>query len=117
MDLPRIISVDDHVVEPPDLWERYLPESLRADGPHLRRIRGRFGAGPRGGWEEDESGGWADIWTFGDYRMALIPGFAAAGMDQNWLGEHWDPMTYDQMRPGAYEQAARLDDLDANHTD
>jgi predicted TIM-barrel fold metal-dependent hydrolase len=49
--------------------------------------------------------------------MAIIPGFAAAGMDQDYLGEHWAPMTYQQMRPGAYEQKARLADMDANHTD
>ncbi len=24
-DIPRIISVDDHVVEPPDLWQSRLP--------------------------------------------------------------------------------------------
>ena len=60
---------------------------------------------------------WADIWQFEGYEMAIIPGFAAAGMDQDYLGEHWEPMTYDQMRPGAYEQKARLADMDANHTD
>ncbi len=117
MELPRIVSVDDHVLEPGDLWEQRLPAAMRAGGPHLKRVRGRFGAGARGGWKEDETGEWADIWTFGDFEMALIPGFAAAGMDQNWLGEHWDPMTYDQMRAGAYDQAARLDDLDVNHTE
>ena len=25
MDIPRIISVDDHVVEPPNLWQDRLP--------------------------------------------------------------------------------------------
>jgi predicted TIM-barrel fold metal-dependent hydrolase len=117
MELPRIISVDDHVVEPADLWERYLPASMREAGPHLKRTRGIFVASTRGQWQEDASGNWADIWTFGDYQMALIPGFAAAGMDKSYLGEHWDPLTYDQTRPGAYQQAARLEDLDANHTE
>jgi len=117
MDLPRIISVDDHVVEPRDLWERHLPEAWRDGGPHLRRVKGRFLPMTRGGWQEDETGNWADVWTFGDYQMAIIPGFAAAGHDQNYLGEHWDPMTYDDMRPGAYDQAARLEDLDLNHTE
>ena len=28
MELPRIISVDDHVVEPPHLWETWLPEQV-----------------------------------------------------------------------------------------
>jgi predicted TIM-barrel fold metal-dependent hydrolase len=30
-----IISVDDHVVEPPHLFERYLPPALREKGPQL----------------------------------------------------------------------------------
>ena len=34
--------------------------------------------------------------------MPIIPGFAAAGMDQNYLGEHWDALTYESMRPGCY---------------
>jgi predicted TIM-barrel fold metal-dependent hydrolase len=117
VELPRIISVDDHIVEPGDLWERYLPPYLRDGGPHLRRLRGRFSASSRGQWEEDESAGWADVWAFGDVRMALIPGFAAVGYDKDYWGDHWEPMTYEQMRPGAYDQAARLADLDANHTD
>jgi predicted TIM-barrel fold metal-dependent hydrolase len=115
--LPRIISVDDHVLEPPDLWPRHLPERFQERAPRLVRIKGRFAPGARGGWTADETGGWADIWQFEGYEMAIIPGFAAAGYDQDYLGEHWDPMTYDQMRPGAYEQKARLADMDENHTD
>jgi hypothetical protein len=30
-----IISVDDHVVEPPHLFETYLPANMRDDGPKL----------------------------------------------------------------------------------
>ena len=30
-----IISVDDHVVEPPWLFERYLPDNLKDRGPKL----------------------------------------------------------------------------------
>ena len=82
-DLPRIISVDDHVLEPPDLWERYLPERFRERGPHLVRTKGRFLPGARGGWIADDDGEWADIWQFEGYEMAIIPGFAAAGYDQD----------------------------------
>ncbi len=28
-EFPLIISVDDHILEPRDLWERELPASLR----------------------------------------------------------------------------------------
>src|SRR2546428_9748899 len=34
MALPKIISVDDHVVEPPHVWQTWLPEKFRA-GPEL----------------------------------------------------------------------------------
>jgi predicted TIM-barrel fold metal-dependent hydrolase len=117
METPKIISVDDHVLEPPDLWERYLPERLRGAAPRVARMRGRFGEGPRGGWQQTDEGDWADIWVFEDLQMAIIPGFAAAGKDQNYLGTHWEPMTYDDMRPGCYDPAARLADMDDNHTD
>ena len=117
LDVPKIISVDDHVLEPGDLWTNRLPARLRERAPRLVPTKGRFGAGARGDWVEDENGRWADIWKFEGYQMAIIPGFAAAGMDQDYLGEHWEPMTYEEMRPGAYDQAARLADLDANHTD
>jgi len=117
VEIPRIISVDDHVLEPRDLWTSRLPAPLRDRAPKLVPIKGRFGAGARGDWVADDDGNWADIWQFEGYQMAIIPGFAAAGMDQDYLGEHWDPLTYDEMRPGAYDQAARLEDLDLNHTD
>ncbi|HUF97779.1 MAG TPA: amidohydrolase family protein [Ilumatobacter sp.] len=117
MELPLIISVDDHVLEPADLWTSRLPERFRDRAPHLERVRGRYGEGARGGFEPDDSADWADVWRFENYEMSIIPGFAAAGMDQDYLGEHWHPMTYDEMRPGCYDQSARLADLDLNHTE
>src|SRR5438128_1590637 len=33
MELPKIISVDDHVVEPPHVWQTWLPEKFRERGP------------------------------------------------------------------------------------
>ena len=37
MELPKIISVDDHVVEPPHVWQTWLPEKYRARGPRVER--------------------------------------------------------------------------------
>ena len=34
-ELPLIISVDDHVLEPKDLWQRELPAHLRDRGPRV----------------------------------------------------------------------------------
>ena len=39
MELPKIISVDDHVVEPPHVWQTWLPTKYREKGPHVERKR------------------------------------------------------------------------------
>ena len=114
---PRFISVDDHVLEPGDLWQRYLPERFRSKAPRLQRLRGRFEGGARGQWTPDDAGHWGDIWVFEGLQMPIIPGFAAAGMDQDYLGQHWEALTYESMRPGCFEQAPRLADMDANNTE
>ena len=35
VDLPKIISVDDHVVEPAHVWQTWLPEKHREKGPRV----------------------------------------------------------------------------------
>ncbi len=37
MELPKIISVDDHVVEPPHVWQTWLPQKYREKGPRIER--------------------------------------------------------------------------------
>jgi predicted TIM-barrel fold metal-dependent hydrolase len=117
MDVPRIVSVDDHVLEPGDLWLRYLPQRFQDRAPRLQRMRGRYGETPTSPWVEDAGGPWADVWVFGDVRMAIAPGFACAGKDQDYLGQHYEAMLYDDMRPGCYDRTARLADMDVNHVD
>jgi hypothetical protein len=34
-EFPRIISVDDHIVEPPDLWQERLPAAMKERGPRV----------------------------------------------------------------------------------
>ena len=34
-DIPWIVSLDDHVVEPPDVWTKRLPAKYRDVGPHI----------------------------------------------------------------------------------
>jgi len=38
-EIPRIISVDDHLVEPPHLWQKWLPARWRDRGPRVERRR------------------------------------------------------------------------------
>jgi len=32
-----VISVDDHVIEPPNVWQDRLPEKFKAIGPRIER--------------------------------------------------------------------------------
>ena len=72
IELPRMISVDDHVLEAPDLWTDRLPSRLRDRGPRVERLKGRFAGFARGGFlavEPDEDGQWVDQWVYEDKRM------------------------------------------------
>ena len=40
--IPRIISVDDHVVEPPDLWTSRLPAKYQDRCPRVERDTAEF---------------------------------------------------------------------------
>lgn len=114
--LPRIISVDDHVVEPPDLWQRWLPKAYRADGPRVERQRGRVRFSKRRQFfVPSDDGGWADVWMYEGEGMPLVGGLASAGTNKDQADNA--PMLFEDMRPGTHQQAARLTDMDANHTE
>ncbi|MFI0407999.1 amidohydrolase family protein [Actinomadura sp. 3N508] len=107
--IPRIISVDDHVVEPPDLWTSRLPRRFLDRGPRIVRQKGRLAI--PGGWREDTGGDWADVWLYDDLVTPLMKLSAAVGFDDVGFGA----VTFDDIRPGCWKQAERLADMDANH--
>ncbi len=116
-DLPMIISVDDHILEPRDLWVTELPPSLRARGPHVVRERARLDF--RGGrllLERDvPDGQWCDIWCFDD--LVMPTGLLHAPVGRPPEEQANLPAIYEDFRPGAYDQVARLVDMDANHVE
>lgn len=120
MEVPRIISVDDHVVEPPWLWQNRLPSRFKPQAPRVER---RFGyvewtADMRLNFVEDKDApgaGWGDVWVYDDLQWPLTAGWAQIGSMSNI--EAMTAVTYDDIEPGCYEQASRLADMDANHTD
>ena len=121
MALPKIISVDDHVVEPPDLWTSRLPRSLHDRIPHVRRELGGFAAGKydpnKLDWAADPdvpNAGWADVWYYDDMVVPLTRGLADCGYTTE---DPSRPVTYDEVLPGCYDRTARLADMAANHTD
>jgi predicted TIM-barrel fold metal-dependent hydrolase len=122
--LPRIISVDDHVVEPPDLWQSSMPESLVADAPRVVRTKGYYDFGGQGRWTTHASkwvadpdspySVWADVWHYEDLAWPLTRGWADSGYKED---EASKPVTYEQIHPAAYQRDARLLAMDQNHTE
>jgi len=114
--LPRIISVDDHVIEPPHVWQTWLPEKYRAAGPRVERQKGQVRFLPRRQvFKQMEAGAWADVWMFDGMGMPIVGGLASAGTDKSKAQNA--AMLFDDMRPGAYQREARLADMDLNHTE
>ncbi len=116
MEIPRIISVDDHVIEPAHVWQEYLPAAFRDAGPRLVRVRGRLRFEPRHmAFREDPDGYWADCWSFGGLLFPVTGGFAAVSFPRDQA--HNRAVLFEDILPGCYDRAARLADMDRNHTD
>jgi predicted TIM-barrel fold metal-dependent hydrolase len=114
--IPRIISVDDHVVEPPHVWERWLPARLRDAGPRV--VRDSYTVDWVEGNQVFRKGGdgpVTDWWVYEDLAWCHQMLNASAGYDESewWMG----PIAFDQMRPGCYDVGARLADMDQNHVE
>lgn len=94
----RIISADAHVVEAPDLWERYLPAQFQDRAPKLVK---------------DEEGG--DAWSFNGGPPEPIGLVTKAGIELEKL--RWTGARYDSVHPGCFSGKGRLDAMDADGVD
>src|SRR5687767_9997655 len=112
-EVPKIISVDDHVVEPPDLWTNRLPAKYQDRAPRI--VRERCTMKMVGGVFTFErnvpDGDWCDVWLYDDL-VYPFPKLSAASGFANLDNE---PVTFDQIRPGGWKQKERLEDMDAIH--
>jgi predicted TIM-barrel fold metal-dependent hydrolase len=114
-DFPKIVSVDDHVVEPAHVWERWLPAKHRDKAPRVeRRGIGTMRHVGGGTYEQtfDPEGPQADCWVYEDLVYIHKRHVAAVGFDRDEMT--MSPMTYDEMRPGCYDPKARVDDMELN---
>jgi predicted TIM-barrel fold metal-dependent hydrolase len=90
-----IIDADAHVYEPPGVWQERVPTRLRGQAPKVLRT--------------DEG----DVWSFNDgERTRPIGLMAAAGT--SYLDFRPSGLTYETIRRGHFEPAARLQDMDAD---
>jgi hypothetical protein len=108
---PRVVSVDDHVVEPAHLWQRWLPARYREQGPRVER-HGlgdlKLLGGTRYEYSLTDDGPPCDIWFYDGQMYPHKRHVAAVGFDRDDMS--LSPITHDEMRPGCYEPAARVDD-------
>jgi predicted TIM-barrel fold metal-dependent hydrolase len=88
-----IISVDDHLIEPPDLFDGRLPAALAGGAPRI---------------VEDADG--TQCWIFEGRRYPNVGLNAVVGRPQaEWSME---PARFDQMRPGCFDIDQRIADMD-----
>ena len=113
-ELPKIVSVDDHVIEPPDVWQNRLPAKYRDVGPRIerKRVKNLQFNGTTYTFDLDPEGREADFWVYEDLIVPHRRIIAAVGYPKDEVT--LTPITYDEMRPGCYDQAARLEDMDVN---
>jgi predicted TIM-barrel fold metal-dependent hydrolase len=90
----KLFSVDDHIVEPADVWTARLPTKFQEKGPHVIEADGR------------------QFWVYEDQRSATMGLNALAGKDPADWGT--DPVRFTDLIPGCYEAAARADDFRAD---
>ena len=91
LDLDWLISVDDHVIEPANVWQDRVPAKFKDVAPKLV--------------SDDDM----DYWEFNGRRAPTSGLSVAAGRKKEEFSPL--PMSYRDMRDGCYDSLARLDDM------
>ena len=92
LNLDWLISVDDHVLEPPNVWVDRVPAKDRDRAPHM---------------EYDDSG--MDFWVYDGKKYPSSGLSAVAGKSKEEFSP--EPLPYSEMRPGCYDPKARIEDM------
>ena len=90
-----LVSVDDHVVEPPDMFAGRLPARYIDLAPKVI---------------QNDNGD--DVWFYEGVELPNIGLNAVAGKPPEEYGI--EPTTFSEMRPGCYDINQRIDDMNAN---
>src|SRR5688572_26253615 len=90
-----VISVDDHLVEPPDMFEGRLAARFADRAPKV---------------VETEQG--HQVWEFDDQRFTQVGMNAVAGRRPETV--KLEPFRFEQMRKGCWDIDARIRDMDIN---
>jgi len=90
-----LVSVDDHVVEPPDMFEGHLPEKYREHAPRV--VTRQDGT---------------DVWVYEGNEIPNIGLNAVAGRPPDEYG--LEPTRFSEIREGCYNIHERVRDMNAN---
>src|SRR5216110_2792520 len=89
-----MVSVDDHVVEPPDMFDHHIPARYKDAAPKIVR-------------NEDGS----DVWAFSGSIIPNIGLNAVAGRPREEYGI--EPTSFNEMRRGCFDIHERVKDMSA----
>jgi len=116
--LPRIISVDDHIIEPPDLFRRWLPQKYQDRAPRVERRLISRASQLFDGLVEDPDGAPGDVWFFGDSAYVLRrPILILKDVETTAAMRGNETATYDEMDPACYDPKARVAMMQGQHVD
>jgi predicted TIM-barrel fold metal-dependent hydrolase len=92
-----LVSIDDHMIEPPDMFKNHVPAKWLDEVPKVVR--------------NQETG--VDEWHFGGNATTTPFGMAAT---VGWPSNEWgfNPGSYSELRPGCFDVHKRVQDMDAN---
>ena len=90
-----IISVDDHISEPPDMFDKHLKGDDLATAPKLRTTADG-----------------TNYWEYQGMKMPSVGLNAVAGRPPEEYG--MEPTSFEQLRPGVYNVDARIGDMNVN---
>jgi predicted TIM-barrel fold metal-dependent hydrolase len=92
LNLDWLISVDDHILEPPHVWIDRVPSKDRDRAPHMINENG------------------LDYWVYDGKKYPSSGLSAVAGKSKEEFSP--EPLPYSEMRPGCYDPTERVKDMD-----
>ncbi len=97
MDDMILVSIDDHFIEPPDMWKNHVPAKWADQVPKVVRNK--------------DTG--VDEWVFQGNATSTPFGMAAT---VGWPSDQWgfNPGSYSELRPGCFDVHERVRDMNAN---
>jgi predicted TIM-barrel fold metal-dependent hydrolase len=87
----KLFSADDHIIEPPGVWQDRVPSRLKDSAPRVVEEDGR------------------EYWVYEGTRAATMGLNAVVGKRRDQYNP--DPIRYADMRPGCYDPVERAKDM------